>query len=219
VLFCHPHNPTGHVFTDVELSQLGALVAERDLTLVSDEIHANLLYDRRVHRPFATIGDDVAARTITLTSPSKAFNVAGLRLAVCVAGSPQLHEALLALPDARRHGVGTLGIEAALAAWSDEGYAWLQSCVSALTDRRDRVTARLPRSIVFRPPQATYLAWLDCRPIDLSDPYEFFLTKARVALSPGPDFGPTGVGFARLNFATSTAVLDEILDRITTALS
>lgn len=219
VLFCHPHNPTGHVFSDVDLAALGALVVERDLVFISDEIHADLLHDGRVHRPFATISEEVAARTITLTSPSKAFNVAGLRLAVAVAGSQTLHEALLALPDNRRHGVGTLGIAAAHAAWSDEGFAWLQSCVSALTIRRDRVAARLPPSIRVHSPQATYLAWLDCRGLGTNDPYDFFLTKARVALSPGPDFGPTGAGFARLNFATSTAVLDEILDRITAALS
>ena len=220
VLFCNPHNPTGHVFTAAELGTLGRVVAERDLILVSDEIHADLVYPGYTHRPFATVEPAVAARTLTLTSPSKAFNVAGLRLAVAISGSPSIHDALFALPDGRRHGVGTLGVEAALAAWSDEGRAWLDDCRRALLARRDRVTTRLATSIGYRPPEATYLAWLDCRALDLGvDPQQFFLERARVALSAGPDFGPPGAGFARLNFATATAVLDEILDRLAAALA
>ncbi|MES2054332.1 MAG: aminotransferase class I/II-fold pyridoxal phosphate-dependent enzyme [Pseudomonadota bacterium] len=218
LLLCHPHNPSGRVFTEDELRALAGIAERRDLVIVSDEVHADLTLDRRRHIPFATL-PGMAVRTITLNSPSKAFNVAGLRTAVCVAEKP-LRERLTALPSTRWNAFSTLGVRAARAAWSDEGAIWLDECVAHLAAMRDRIGERLPAMrIGWIPPQASYLAWLDCRAAVSEEPAAFFLREARVALSPGLDFGAPGAGFVRLNFATSIELLDEILDRMEAALS
>jgi cysteine-S-conjugate beta-lyase len=215
MLFCHPHNPLGRVFRERELLTLAELADRHDLVVVSDEVHADLTYPEHRHLPFAPFSPE---RTVTLNAPSKAFNVAGLRTAVCVAPAPLLAR-LAALPPTRWSAFSTLGVRAALAAWSDEGAAWLDACLVHLAAMRDRVASRLPPVIDCCPPEASYLAWLDCRSLGLDDPAAFFLERARVRLSAGTDFGVTGTGHVRLNFATSAEILDEILDRIASALA
>jgi cystathionine beta-lyase len=216
ILLCHPHNPTGRVFSRYELALLAALAERHDLVVVSDEVHADLTFQPHVHLPFAPFAPE---RTVTLNAPSKAFNVAGLRTAVCVA-PPALRARLSALPPTRWNAFSTLGVRAALAAWSEEGAEWLDACVDHLAAMRDRLALRLAESlpqIGYAPPAASYLAWLDCRALNVADPAAFFLEHARVALSPGPEFGAPGDGFARLNFATSAEILDEIVDRMAQA--
>lgn len=223
VLFCNPHNPSGRCFSKEELARLGELAVAYDLTVISDEVHADLVFAPHRHRPFAALGDLVARRTVTLNSASKAFNLAGLRTAVCVASDPDLRARLDALPATRWNAFSTLGVRAALAAWSDEGEAWLEACVDHLALMRGVLAHRLRRDmpqIAWTPPEAGYLAWLDCRRLDLGcEPEPFFLRRAKVALSAGPDFGAPGVGHARLNFATSPEVLHAILDRMAQALA
>lgn len=218
ILFCHPHNPSGHCFRRAELETLARIAREHGVTIVSDEVHADLTFAGHKHIPFATIAPEI---TVTLNAPSKAFNLAGLRTAVCVA-SGELRTRLKALPPTRWTAFSTLGARAALAAWSDAGEAWLIDCVAYLQRRRDRLLRTLSRDcpiIGFAPPEAGYLAWLDCRALGLDDPARFFLDSARVALSPGLDFGAPGRGFARLNFATSDVILDEIVARMAASLS
>jgi cystathionine beta-lyase len=214
LLLCHPHNPLGRVFDEAELRAIAALAERHDLIIVSDEVHADLTFPGLPHAPFAPFAP---ARTVTLNAPSKAFNVAGLRAAICVA-PPRLRALLAALPPTRWSAFSTLGVRAALAAWSDEGAAWLEACLAHLLAMRDRIRERLPPSIGYDPPDASYLAWLDCRALGLDDPAGFFLERARVQLSPGPDFGAPGAGHVRLNFATSAEILDEILERMARAL-
>lgn len=220
-LLCNPHNPTGRSFNLQELRQLAALAARYELLVVSDEIHADLLYDRRRHIPFASIDEDTAARTITLNSASKSFNIAGLRLAVCHVSNPGLRERLLRLPPHRWAAYSTLGVRATNVAWSEAGEQWLAACVSHLQRMRDKLATELPSAIPgvrYRPPEATYLAWLDCRAAGFpGDPAQFVLEQAQVALSPGSDFGAPGAGHMRINFATCEAILDEILRRIGSA--
>lgn len=216
-ILCNPHNPTGRCFTRDELTRLAALASDYDLDVVSDEIHADLVHAGHQHIAFASLSPQVAARTVTLNSASKAFNIAGLRCAVCVAQSAALRRQLSSLPVQRWTTFSTLGVRAALAAWTEPGEAWLTACVEHLTDMRDhllnRLAAELP-AIRCAQPQASYLAWLDCRELELGSPAEFFLERARVALSPGSEFGEPGHGFVRLNFATSQDILDRILDRM-----
>lgn len=217
ILLCHPHNPTGRVFAEAELTTLAALAERHELIIVSDEIHADLTHVPNVHLPFAPFAPE---RTVTLNAPSKAFNAAGLRTAVCAA-RPALRARLTALPPTRWSAFSTLGLRAALAAWSGEGEAWLDSCVSHLGAMRNRLALRLGEEVPqirFAPPAAGYLAWLDCRALEIGDPAAFFLDRARVALSAGPDFAAPGAGFARLNFATSTEILGEIVDRMAAVL-
>lgn len=221
LLLCHPHNPSGRAFTKVELEGLAELVLRHDLRVISDEIHADLMLDQRPHIPFASLSPEIAARTLTLTSPSKPFNVAGLCLAAGVFGSPALARAFNHLPAHVRGGRSVLGMAAARAAWT-EGDAWLEEMLAALRANRaqvaDFVAQHWPR-VRHTPPEATYLAWLDFRGMGLpEEPQRYFLRHAKVALSEGPAFGEEGRGFVRLNFATRPEILDEVLRRMNQSL-
>lgn len=218
-LLCSPHNPTGRVWHQGELHVLAELAVERDLVVVADEIHADLAYPGVSHLPFAALGPEVEARTVTVTSASKAFNLAGLRCAVAAVGSADLLRRFSARPAATRGGVGVLGVRASLAAWS-RGDQWLEDVVAHLDGQRrllgDLLADRLPQ-VSWTRPEATYLAWLDCRALGLEDCWRSFLDGG-VALSDGRHFGADGTGHVRLNFATSPAVLTEIVDRMANAV-
>lgn len=217
ILICNPHNPTGRVFDDDELETIGRVAIDHDLLVLSDEVWADLLHPGATHRPLSSLSPEIAARTMTISSASKAFNLAGLRCAVAHMGHRGLADAIEALPGHLLGAVSTPGAEAMLAAWTT-GDPWLASLRDHLTARRNQLADRLARdlpSVGFQSPQATYLAWLDFRALGLgANPVEPLLAQGRVALSPGPDFGPRGDGFARLNFATSEVILDEIVDRV-----
>jgi cystathionine beta-lyase len=221
VLLCNPHNPTGRVLSAAELSGIADLAITYGALLVSDEIHADLVFEGH-HVPVASLGPEVAATTVTLSSASKAFNVAGLRCAVAVTGRRELREAMETATAHLHEPVGTLGVEATLAAWTPDGDGWLRALLAVLDENRRHVARRIAAeapSVGYRVPEATYLAWLDCRSLGLGpNPASWFLKEARVALSPGPDFGVRGEGFARLNFATSPRLLDLVLDRVVEAV-
>jgi cystathionine beta-lyase len=208
------------VFDRAELRALAELAVERDLVVVSDEIHADLVHPGATHVPFASLGDDVAARTITLTSATKAFNIAGVRCAVLHTSSPSLRERLAAVPPHVLGAPSAFGLVATAAAW-ERGDAWLAGTMALLTANRDRVTAflaeRLPE-IGYVPPEATYLAWLDCSPLPLDAPPVDVCLAGGVALNAGADFGPRSHRFVRLNFATPPEVLDLVLERMAAAL-
>ncbi|MDP9373483.1 MAG: pyridoxal phosphate-dependent aminotransferase [Chloroflexota bacterium] len=221
LLLCNPHNPTGRVFARDELLALGELAVERDLIVVSDEIHADLVYPGERHIPLGVLGPEIAARTITLNSATKGFNIAGLRCAVMHFGSAELQERFRrAIPEALLGQASIVGIDATIAAWR-EGQPWLDAVLAHLLANRDRiarfVAADLP-GVRHYTPEGTYLAWLDCRELALPEgPYRFFLDRAQVALGNGEDFGPPGRGCVRLNFATAGAVLEQMLDRMAEA--
>ena len=221
LLLCNPHNPSGRVLEQGELAALAELAASRDWVIVSDEIHADLVYPGSRHIPIASLGPDVAARTVTLTSATKSFNIPGLRCAVAAFGTRELRERFNRRPTHERGGLGSLGIAATVAAWRDSD-AWLEAVLRTLAERRDQLGKRLARdfpAVGYHSPEASYLGWLDFRGLALDpSPYRFFLERARVALSAGEIFGEPGRGFARLNFGTTAALLDEILDRLAAAL-
>jgi len=222
LLFCNPQNPTGRAFSRGELEALAEVVLRNDLLVCSDEIHADLVLSGGAHIPFASLSPEIAERAITLTSATKAFNIAGLRCAVAHFGSADLQQRYAAIPEHYRGGLGGLGLAATVAAWRS-GQPWLDEVLAYLERNRalveSFVDARLP-GVRHRAPQATYLAWLDCRDLQLdSSPYEHFLRRARVALSDGAAFGAVGEGFVRLNFATSHSILEEILHRMASALA
>ncbi len=221
VLLCNPHNPTGRVFRREELEGIAEVALARDLLVVSDEIHADLVFPGSRHIPFASLSPEVEARTITLSSASKPFNIAGLRCALAIFGSAALRRRFLGFARHLRGGLGSFGIAATEMAWR-HSQPWLDQVLVYLESNRELVadfTAReLPGIRHFRP-EATYLAWLDCRGIGLEpSPYEFFLERAEVALSDGAAFGSPGRGFVRLNFATSRQILREALERMAKAL-
>ncbi len=220
LLLVNPQNPTGRVFTRAELGGLAELARRHDLLVIADEVHADLAHPPHRHIPFASLGADAAGRTVTLTSATKAFNLAGVRCAVAQVGPDRLLAAWDAQP-VNLFGVPNLfGVAATLAAWRD-GDRWLTDVLAHLGARRlqlaDTLGRRLP-AVRHHPPQAGYLAWIDCRDLGLgADPAAAFLSRGRVELSPGGHFGPGGDGHVRLNFATSAELLARILDRMCAA--
>ncbi len=221
LLLCNPHNPLGRAYTAAELRAVADLVERYDVRVVADEIHAPLVFPPARHVPFATLGDAVTARTVTLHSASKAFNLAGLHASVAVVGNAADAEHIAGISYRHRGAAGILGIEASVAAYA-EGDAWLDALLTHLARVRDHLgaelAARLP-GLSWNPPEATYLAWLDCRALGLGpSPKDVFLDRSRVALNDGADFGCTGAGFVRLNFATSRPIVTEIVTRMAAAL-
>jgi cystathionine beta-lyase len=198
-----------------------AELAERyDVRVVSDEIHAPLVFTPAVHIPFATLGPEIARRTVTLHSASKAFNLAGLGAAVAVIGNAADAKEFSAISYRHRGPAGILGIEASVAALTD-GDPWLAALVTHLQMVRDHLhtelAARIP-AVTWAPHEATYLAWLDCRALRLTSPQTTFLEQGRVAFNDGATFGPGGDGFVRLNFGTSRAIVTEMVSRMAAAL-
>ena len=213
LLLCNPQNPTGHVFSDDELRRITELAERHELLIISDEIHADLTYAPFVHRPMALFAPD---RTVSIHAASKAFNLAGMRYAIAHFGSQSARKAAEALPE---HLLGATNLMAAVAveaAWRD-GDEWLAAVLAHLDVQRkllaDLLAEYLPQ-IKYVPPAATYLAWLDCRALDLGDDPSIKFLERGVRLSEGPNFGPEGIGHARLNFATSSKVLRDIVTRM-----
>jgi cystathionine beta-lyase len=220
LMVCNPQNPTGRVFERDELEAVVRIAIAHGLTIVSDEIHADLVYPGAKHIPMETI-PGAAERTVTLTSATKGFNIPGLRTAIAHFGSAELKARFDSrTPEHLLGGPSRIGMAATAAAWR-EGEEWLNEVVTYLDHNRRRVAAwAADMRLGHHMPESTYLAWLDCRGLDLPDgttPQQHLLEHARVALSQGEDFGESGKGHARLNFATSEEVLEEILSRLSGA--
>lgn len=220
LILVNPHNPTGKVFDAEELRWISDLAIHHHLILVSDEIHADLMHQPGRHLPIAGLDQKTQARTVTLTSATKAFNIAGLRAAVAHVGSRSLRNSWDAQPPGLFGAVNVLGVEATIAAWR-RGQPWLDDVTAHLTRQRDHLMARLAElpGVAAVPPAAGYLAWLDFSGVGLaSPPGRWCRENAAVELNEGSDFGPGGETHARLNFGTSRNVLDAILDAIRDAL-
>ncbi|MBA0051197.1 aminotransferase class I/II-fold pyridoxal phosphate-dependent enzyme [Streptomyces sp. AJS327] len=219
-LLCNPHNPTGTV-ADLETLHTIAELADRyGVRLVVDEIHAPVTYPGVVHVPFATLDAEAAGRAFVAVSASKAWNLAGLKAALLVAG-PEAVADLRRLPPELWVSVGILGVIAGAAAFS-EGEPWLDGLLAALDENRKLLAVELDRElprIGYQPPDATYLAWLDCQELGLGDdPAAVFLDRGHVALSPGPLFGEPGRGFVRFNLGTSPERIREAVARMARAV-
>ncbi|MDH3307720.1 MAG: aminotransferase class I/II-fold pyridoxal phosphate-dependent enzyme [Acidimicrobiia bacterium] len=214
LLMANPHNPTGRVFSAEELSSIAEVAEEFDLVIVSDEIHADLVFQPHRHIPIAAWSAIAARRTVTLLSPSKAFNLAGVGCALGVFGTSELKERFevrssFLLGHPRRSAVVASSI-----AW-EQGDRWLSGTMDTFGTNRRRIIDWLAgeRRLGWLPAEGTYLAWLDARPLEWSEePADIVLREARVALSPGAQFG--GPGHLRLNFGTYPVILDEILERL-----
>lgn len=217
-LLCSPHNPTGTVHTADELAAVAALADRHGVRVVADEIHAPLTAGGVDFVPYLSVPG--AESGLSLMSASKAWNLAGLKAALALAG-PAAAADLARLPEEVSHGPSHLGIIAHSAALRD-GTAWLDALLAGLDDNRrlltDLLAEHLP-AITYRPGDATYLAWLDCRALGLGDdPAEVFLRRGRVALNSGIPFGTGGAGHVRLNLATSPELITEGVRRMTAAL-
>lgn len=216
LMLCNPHNPVGRVFDRDELGWLADLAERHDLAICSDEIHCGLVLDDVAHTPIAALDDNIAPRTITLMAPSKTWNIPALYCAFAIIPDPALrrrfrHEMRGLVPHPN-----LLGMVAAEAAYRDGG-PWRTALLGYLRGNRDAVltaVASMP-GLTAVSPQATYLAWIDCRDAGLEDPAKFF-EDAGVGLSDGSAFGMPG--FVRLNFGCPRALLSEALGRMQRAL-
>jgi cystathionine beta-lyase len=222
-LLSNPHNPIGQTYTQEQLTRLAEICLRHNVVICSDEIHAELLLDNNQHIPLATLSPEIANQTVTLIAPSKTFNVAGLCCGFAIITNPEIRQRFIAASEGLTHGANSLGLAAAEAAYRNDPDTndWLTTLLQYLTDNRDTLTefvaTQLPDLRVTQP-QATYLAWLDCRAASLPDPFEFFMQKAKVGLNDGITFGPDGSGFVRLNFGTPRATLLDGLERMKKAL-
>lgn len=218
LLLCNPHNPGGTVYRRDELQQLAKLAVEQDLTVCSDEIHCDLLLDRDArHIPLASLSQEIAQRCITLMAPSKTFNIAGLGCSFAIVQNPQLRKKLIRAKRGIVPDVNLLGYTAADAAYR-HGQEWLTAQLDYLRGNRDYLQQQiaLMPGLEMAHIEATYLGWIDCSKLKLSNPHRFF-EEAGVGLSPGRDFGAPS--FVRLNFGCSRALLEQALERMRSALS
>lgn len=210
-ILAHPHNPLGHVFDRAELETIAEIAARHDLTVIADEVHADLTYAPARHVPFASLGPEVEARTVTLTSASKAFNLAGMRWAVMHTGSDAVRAVIESLPGHYLGAPNQMGVVATVAAWSAGG-EWLDATRGVLDENRqalnDLLSGTFP-GVRYQPPGATYLAWVDLRDAGFGDDPAAVLRERDVVVSSGLQFGPQGAGHIRFNFATSPAILAE----------
>ncbi|MGN4047660.1 MalY/PatB family protein [Pseudomonas sp. SM4] len=221
LLLSNPHNPIGKVFGREELQAVADICVAQDAWIISDEIHAELCFDGRVHIPTASLSPEIARRTITLMSASKAYNIAGLKTSFMIIQDPALRERVNHARCGMVDSVNPLGMEATRVAYS-EGAPWLAALKIYLQANRDwlveAVRSRLP-GVTINVPQGTYLAWLDCSALDLDNPQQFFLEQGKVGLSAGVDFGDQHQQFVRLNFGCPRSLLEEGIARMERALA
>ena len=220
-VLCNPHNPVGRVYSREELEKIGEICLRHNALICSDEIHCDLVYSGNRHIPIASLSEELAQNTVTLMAASKTFNIPGLHFSFAVVTNPKLRERMEAAGAGIIGHPSVLANEAAKAAFTacDD---WLEELLAYLESNRDYVleylAQHLPEINVFAP-QGTYLAWLDCRKLDLQpDPYTFFLENAGVALNDGRTFGINGEGFVRLNFGCQRATLEKALDLMSAAV-
>jgi len=225
-LFCHPHNPLGRVFTREEVQSMAELCLQNDTIIVSDEIHSELLLNGSTHTPTATLSPEIADKTITLVAASKTFNTAGLFCAFAIIPNAELRERYKQANEEITGHVSSMGLVASEAAFSGACDDWLAELRVYLKDNRDFVVEYLTENFPnanFTVPQATYLQWIDFSEYVKSGqidklPFDFFLEKAKVAVSNGNIFGEGNENFIRLNFGAPRQIVADGLDRMRTAL-
>lgn len=223
MIFCSPHNPIGRVWKLHELEELLRLCRKYDVILVSDEIHSDLVFKGHKHIPAASLSEEALKNCVTLISPTKTFNIAGLSVSAAIIPDAELKGKFRST--LYKTGAGMLNIFGLTAAEAAYNYCdeWLNRLLVHLESNLDILVEyfrnNIPKIKVIRP-EATYLAWLDCNdlPIPADKLKEFFVNEAGVGLNDGITFGKEGNGFQRLNFACQRAMLEEGLERIRKAV-
>jgi len=221
LLLCNPHNPTGVVLKESELSQIVNLCHKYNLTLLSDEIHSDFIYKGSSHVPTLTI-DGADSVAISLTSGAKSFALAGMRCAVAVPGNNILKEKLLAVPKFLLGGANRMGCVATIAAW-ETGYDWMDELIRTLDNRRlhlkSSLDGEIPEARMFLP-DSTFLAWIDLSEFNPGEkPARWLREKTGIACGNGPDFGSGGENHVRLTFGTSASLLDEMIEKVVKGLT
>jgi cystathionine beta-lyase len=224
LLLCNPHNPGGRVWTPDELRQVAEICNRNGVMVVSDEIHSDLIYSHAHFTPYASIDETAAQNSITLSAPSKTFNIAGLATSYAVVPNATLLRRFNAGLNAMHIGYGNVfGLVALEAAYSD-GKEWLNQLLRYLSGNIDYAISfaeRNFRGISIARPESTFLLWCDCRNLELNSKQltDFFAHRAKVAVNMGDMFGAEGTGFVRLNIGCTRATLQLALERIADALN
>ena len=224
LLLCSPHNPVGRVWSESELQEVLAIARRHNLVVLSDEIHCDLTYpDKPSHHVLATLADDEQA-LITTVAPSKSFNMPGLGLSALVVRDPEHRKLLKDVFDAMHMNQCNPFSIAGFEAGYRQGGPWLDELMIYLQGNRDRVMEyvrqHLP-TIRVTEPEGTYLLWLDCRALGMSDAElkRFFVQDAGIGMNPGITFGEPGSGFMRMNIGCPRRVLETALGQIRQALN
>lgn len=218
-ILCHPHNPVGRAWTYEELLQLHDICKKHKIIVISDEIHADILFSG-THIPWASLSDYAAQECFTLTAPSKTFNIAGLNLSVIITLNKKYHAKIShIIKQHQLHGINLLGFTAFESAYT-KGEQWLTELLTYLSQNIEYIHEQFTNTAIdFSPPEATYLAWLNCKKLGLSDKeLRERLISAGVGLSDGVSFGVGGEGYMRLNFACPRSVLEQGIARIKSIL-
>lgn len=221
-ILCSPHNPVGRVWKKAELNKIATLCEKHDVLLISDEIHADLIYPNHKHTPIASLSEEMSMRTITCMSPSKTFNLAGLQASYIVTENPVLKKKIdTTLQKQGLSLLNTLGTLAMEAAYS-YGEAWLDELLNVLEGHVNYVIETLETNTDLRVvrPEGTYLLWIDCKSLGLTgkDLHEFMIKKAKVGLNAGFEYGVEGEQFMRINIACPKETLQEGINRIINAV-
>lgn len=221
-LLCNPHNPLGVIFSRKDLLRMAEICIKNNVLIVSDEIHSELLLGDNEFTPMATLSSEIAKHTITLIAPSKTFNVPGLFCGFAIVPNNELRDRYAKEVDHLRLHVSSMGLFAARTAFGGQCDGWLKELRRYLTANRDflmdYVTEYMP-DVRLTVPDATYLAWLDFSAYKLKkSPYDFFLKKAKVALSDGKIFGKGSEEYVRLNFGCPRSTLEQGLERMKKSL-
>ena len=217
----NPQNPTGRVFRKDELEAMAEICLRHNVLICADEIHHDLVYPGNQHIPVASLSPEIAANTITLLAPSKTFNIAGLKASVAVIENDKLRAQYEAAKQGLVGWVNLLG-QVAMQTSYEQGEGWLDALLTYLESNRnytlDFVNEQLP-GVSMAKPEGTYLAWLDCREMEVEGkPCDFFLEKGHVAMNDGAWFGKGGDGHVRFNFGAPRALVADALDRMKLAI-
>jgi cystathionine beta-lyase len=216
-LLCSPHNPNGRMYSESELKRFVELARKNNVTIISDEIHSPLEYQEHPFTPILTLGSKAAECCVVVTAASKGWSIAGLKCAIIVTGSDQMHERLNSLPAALHFRASIFGAFATAIAFS-EGTPWLDMVIKQLDHNRHLISTLLSDllpEVRYIPPQHSYLAWLDLSALNLGeDPGATILLQSKVALNSGHIYGAQWNQFVRLNFATSPEIITRAITQI-----
>jgi cysteine-S-conjugate beta-lyase len=224
IIISNPHNPVGRVWTPEELNNLADICLKNNILIISDEIHCDLVLPGFTHTPMASLSEKIAENTITLMSPSKTFNLAGLSTSSVIIPNPALRKSFNRIVDNLHVGNGNIfGNTASIAAYTN-GHRWLDALLDYIDNNIEFVKdycGKMIPEIIPVPPEATYMIWLDCRRFGMSgkDLQNFFVHKAGIGMNEGSTFGPGGEGFMRMNLGTTHQTVMKAMEQIERAVA
>ena len=224
IIISNPHNPVGRVWSAEELNHLAEICIEKNIIIISDEIHCDLTLPGFIHTPMASLSEKIASKTVTLVAPSKTFNLAGLSTSSVIIPDPDLRKSFIRVVDNLHIGSGNIfGTVASIAAYT-HGEKWLGELMHYIDDNVEYVSEycknMIPEIIPVKP-EATYMIWLDCRKFQMQgkELQNFFIHKAGVGMNEGSAFGPGGEGFMRMNVGTTHNTVIKAMEQIEKAVS